>query len=411
MRYDWEWLQEIANIHGDTFYLLDLQQFRNNWIEFSDAFQSIYSRSQLAYSYKTNYIPKLCKIADELGGYAEVVSHMEYELACKLNVHPKKIIFNGPYKRMKETQAALLSGSIVNLDSWYEVNMVQAIAEHYPNNKLSIGLRCNLDIENHTHSRFGFDTGDDSLTRIFEHLKPYDNCHIAGLHCHMLTKTRSAEDYSAITRKMLALTGELFKGEHPDFIDLGGGFLSRMNPFLQEQFDFAVPTFQEYANAIAEQFASMFPGDGPDLILEPGISITADVMKFIVRVIDIKSIASKTYVLAAGSIYNIKPTKSRRNLPMTIVRDPAGSTAEARGMSDIVGYTCMEDDILFHGCDKTIAKNDFVIFDNVGAYTLVLKPPFILPCPPVLSYDPDMDSFETIKLQEDVSDVFRTYKF
>ena len=55
--------------------------------------------------------------------------------------------------------------------------------------------------------------------------------------------------------------------------------------------------------------------------------------------------------------------------------------------------------------------NDYVVFENVGAYTLVLKPPFIRPCPAVLAWDPESKAFEVIKRQEELSDVFTTYVF
>jgi diaminopimelate decarboxylase len=74
-------LKKIKDQFGEAFYLLDSDQFRQNFLELKEAFSSIYPRFNIAYSYKTNYTPALCKIVDELDGYAEVVSEMEMELA------------------------------------------------------------------------------------------------------------------------------------------------------------------------------------------------------------------------------------------------------------------------------------------------------------------------------------------
>ena len=92
-----EW-QNLISEYGPSFYLLDSEQFRENFLELKAAFSSFYPHFNIAYSYKTNYTPKLCKIINELGGYAEVVSAMELELARRIGVKEANIIWNGPYK-------------------------------------------------------------------------------------------------------------------------------------------------------------------------------------------------------------------------------------------------------------------------------------------------------------------------
>ena len=91
-------LNTLCRKYGDSFYLLDYDRFAKNYDEFLKAFTKFYPKTILAYSYKTNYTPKLCKIINEKGGFAEVVSEMEYDLAIKIGVNPQNIIVNGPYK-------------------------------------------------------------------------------------------------------------------------------------------------------------------------------------------------------------------------------------------------------------------------------------------------------------------------
>ena len=52
-------LLELTERFGDAFYLLDSAQFKRNFIELKKAFSDIYPNFNIAYSYKTNYIPKL----------------------------------------------------------------------------------------------------------------------------------------------------------------------------------------------------------------------------------------------------------------------------------------------------------------------------------------------------------------
>ena len=70
-------IRALSLVYGDAFYILDSKKFNNNFIELSNAFKTIYPNFNIAYSYKTNYTPKLCKIVNKNGGYAEVVSEME----------------------------------------------------------------------------------------------------------------------------------------------------------------------------------------------------------------------------------------------------------------------------------------------------------------------------------------------
>ena len=388
MDFSWHLIHSLEETYGDSFYLLDPKRFQDNYNEFQQAFRRIYPNTRIAYSYKTNYTPKLCQLVNSMEGYAEVVSRMEYDLALRVGVPPQRIIFNGPYKR--ETD-------------------IEAMAKRSPDHTLTVGIRCNFDIGTDSVSRYGFDAEGEEFKSVFETLGRLDNCRVGGLHCHFLAPQKSAKAYSRITRKMLELTLNYFGDNHPQFIDVGGGFFSKMSPDLRKQFGYPVPTFEEYAQAIAPQFAAAFPRDtGPELILEPGIAITADIMKFVAKVIDIKTVRSRTVALVSGSVFNIKPTLNDKNLPIQVLSNNNQSES-ANGTIDIVGYTCMENDRLYKGYTGPLDVGDYIVFDNVGAYTIVLKPPFIMPCPAMIAYDSALEEFEIVKQQESSSDVFSTF--
>jgi diaminopimelate decarboxylase len=407
----WKLLNNLEGEYGDSFYLLGLNSFKRNYHEFLEAFRHIYPNTNIAYSYKTNYVPKLCQVVNALGGYAEVVSRMEYDLARRVGVPPERIIYNGPYKCESDIKEALLSGAVVNIDGPYEVDIVKGVAREAPNHNLLVGLRCNFDVGTDYTSRFGFDVHGDQFRTALEALNGIDNCLVAGFHCHFLPPNRSVEAYATIALRMIELFKDHFSDTHPGFIDLGGGFFSRMSPDLRKQFLCHVPDFREYAEAIGSQFAHAFPeNSGPMLILEPGIAITADVMRFVAKVIDIKKVGSRTVALVSGSIYNIKPTLNDKNLPLIVMSNNPKSEIRNEPV-DLVGYTCMESDRLYSAYEGPLSVGDYVIFSNVGAYTVVLKPPFIHPCPVILAYDPDSKELSVIKHRETFSDVFSTYEF
>lgn len=411
---DWDILEELSNIYGDSFYLLDSQRFERNYDEFLKAFRDIYPKTFIAYSYKTNYTPKLCALIDRKGGYAEVVSEMEFDLAAKLGVPIQKIIFNGPYKSKKAIKKCLLGGGIVNLDSFYEIDIVEKIARDNPEINMSIGIRCNFDVGSSMPSRFGFDIDGKDFYRTFGRLKNIDNVVIKGLHCHF--PNRDLESFIVRVDKMLRLSEKLFSLP-PEFIDIGGGFCGKMSEFLKKQFKYRVPNYQEYAEAIGTKFREFYKhlddSEKPKLLLEPGTALVADTMKFVVKVIDIKAIRNKIIATVSGSKYNVIPTSADGiNLPITVYQKPENDRHyEEYDSIDIAGYTCMENDYLYRGYKGSLKRGDYIVFDNVGSYSIVLKPPFILPNCPIIEYNPKKKSYEIIKRKEENEDIFRTFNF
>ncbi|MFA6375888.1 MAG: decarboxylase [Candidatus Paceibacterota bacterium] len=412
MEITWDLLKKLNNKYGESFYLLDSHKFEENYKEFIKVFRDIYPNTFVAYSYKTNYIPKLCKIINSYGGYAEVVSEMEYDLATRIGVLPKNVIFNGPYKTEAVMEIILLGGGIVNLDSFYEIDIVEKIAKNNLNVNISVGIRCNFKLSRSGASRFGFDVDGDELSQAISKLRKINNVNIAGLHCHY--PNRNIESFTYRVDEMVNLSKKYFSLP-PKFIDLGGGYFGKMSRSLKDQFDFDVPSYKEYAEKIATKFKLFYQdiddAAKPKLILEPGTALAADTVKFVTRVINIKTIGNKKIATVSGSKYNISPTLNDKNLPINIYRDLNDCSAEEYEAIDIAGYTCIEHDYLYKDYKGRLEIGDYVVFDNAGSYSFVLKPPFIMPNFAIIEYDFKEDKAEIIKRKEESNDIFKTFIF
>ncbi|MCA8944178.1 MAG: alanine racemase [Planctomycetes bacterium] len=400
-------LERIAREHGDSFYLLDLDAFRSNYHRLRDSFRNHYPDTEIAYSYKTNYTPRLTKLVDSWGGYAEVVSRMEYDLALRVGVEPARIVFNGPYKRPEDVEFALGNGSTVHVDAPWQADEVAAVARR-ASGKVRAGVRVTFDTGTGKPSRFGCDADNDAeLVAVFKTLRDA-GVHVTGVHCHFSNPSRGVDVYQRVAKRMIAIADRFFGDEIPDYIDIGGGFFSNMSDELRAQFDAQIPTYEQYGDGIAPLFAERYGKEGgPQLILEPGVSITADIMQFAARVLDVRPVGPRRIALVAGSIHNIKPTLNAKNLPFQLVRGGDGATIE--GPYDIVGYTCMEHDLLFGGAEGSVGVGDWAVFDNVGAYTNVMKPPFIRQQVPILAVEGGEPTGEVVKRAETLDDVISTY--
>lgn len=400
-----EILLEISKQYGDAFYLLNSEQFRENYTELFKAFQTIYPHFNIAYSYKTNYTPRLCRIVNDLGGYGEVVSEMELEAALRVGVPPQKIIWNGPIKNAGKTEELLLAGGTVNLDSIFEWNTVKETALKYPDRLLHIGIRCNYDIGDGTVSRFGFDVESQDFSRILTLIKESNNVRLISLQSHFAN--RSAVYWPARAEGMIKavhLAKEIL-GYVPERIDLGGGIYGKMPEELKRQFASAIPDYKTYAQAAAKPFARAFPDAAPELLIEPGSALAGDSMKFVCRVGSIKTVRGKTFATVLGSQKNV----SMDGVTPPLEVYPTDGEKRRYTNLDIVGYTCIEADVLYRGFAGRLGIGDYLVFGNCGSYSLVMKPPFILPNFPVL--DICDGTITLIKTGECFDDLFHTFVF
>lgn len=398
--------ENILNLqkkYGESFYLLDSYKFKNNFLELKKAFTDIYPNFNIAYSYKTNYTPKLCKIVNSLNGYAEVVSEMEVELARKIGVDYTNIIWNGPIKNKKELKSFLLKGGIVNIDSLEEFEFIRQIIEKNSENIFKLGIRCNFDVEDNVLSRFGFDINGEDFQKVLTFLLSKKNVKLINFQCHFAK--RQIEYWPKRVEEMLNLIDKI--KFVPERIDLGGGLLGKMEDLLKNQFSYPIPSYVDYAKIIATMFKNKFEKSGkkPELIIEPGTALVGDCMKFISPVKSIKEIRGKKIATILGSQKNI--SMSGVNPPIEII-NICENPQEYKNI-DIVGYTCIEGDVIYKNYTGKIGLEDIVIINNCGSYSLVMKPPFILPNFAVI--DISGEKVEVIKEKETFDDIFKTFIF
>ena len=400
---DKDTIQQLKSKYGDAFYLLDSEQFRNNFLELRDCFSAIYPKFNIAYSYKTNYTPKLCRIVNELGGYAEVVSEMELELALRIGVRPNKIIWNGPIKNPCKVEEFLVAGGTLNIDSLEEVPIIENIADRNRDNVFNLGIRCNYDVHDGVISRFGFDVESKDFEEILSFVQNNKNFNLKNLQCHFAK--RQVDYWPARAEGMVKLIDRI--GVIPERIDLGGGIFGKMDETLKAQFSSYIPEYHEYAEAVASIISDYFDRREikPELLIEPGSALVGDCMKFVGTVKTIKQVRGKYFATVLGSQKNI--SMAGVNPPLEVI--PMGKIQKQYANIDLVGFTCIESDILYKNYCGSLAVGDAIMISNCGSYSLVMKPPFILPNFPVL--DICGDKVEVIKKAETFDDIFHTFHF
>lgn len=402
-----ELLNNLSERFGNAFYLLESATFEENYRELTAAFKAYYPKFNIAYSYKTNYTPKLVQIVNRLGGYAEVVSDMEMEIALRSGVPASRIIWNGQVKNPNKVKELLLTGGTVNVDSIYEIENIREIAASHPKHVINVGVRCNYDVGDGVVSRFGFDVDGEDFDTVLRFIVETPNVHLVNLQAHFAK--RAPEFWKARALGMLKIYDKVVEkyGLKPERLDIGGGIYGKMPDSLRKQLKIHEITYDDYASRAAKLFAEHFEGnpDAPYLFVEPGSAIAGDCMRFVSRIETIKNVRGKTIATVIGSQKNI--SMSGINPPMELV---AGGKEQSEYTDlDIVGFTCIEGDVLQKNFNGKLAVGDYIVIGNCGSYSLVMKPPFILPNFAVL--DINGENAEVIKRAETFDDLFHTFRF
>ena len=390
-------------------YFFDESAFTSNYWDFVNTFESVYSKYQLSYSYKTNYIPYVCKLIKTYGGYAEVVSDMEYTLAKRLGYSNDQIVYNGPVKGplMEEH---LLSGGILNVDNLEEAQRICLLAQKHPHHLFKLGIRINLDVTTDFISRFGLELGSQLLAETVQVLRSCKNIQIVGVHGHS-GHARGLSAWARRVETLLAAADSIVVGT-PAYISLGSGMFGRPDPRLAKQFPCKIPTYEEYAQTvlmpIAQHYAHLSEEEKPTVFTEPGATVVSAYISFAAKITSFKVIRNRNIAACEGSFYNLGEICRSRQLPLDVI--PSGNDATHFENVDIVGYTCLENDILYRNYSGPLGLGDILVFHNVGGYSVVSKPQFIQPNFPAVAVKETGEIIEIMR-PETFEDVFSKFVF
>lgn len=401
-------IQKQLKHTGTPFYIFDETGFEENYKELEGLFQSIYPNYHISYSYKTNYTPYICNLVKKYGGYAEVVSDMEYELAKRLGYPNNMIVYNGPSKGPKMFEH-LDEDGILNIDSYDEAIRIVDYCLKNNNKDFKCGIRINLDLGGDFISRFGMQEDSDDLLNAIKLIKGTPNLKLAGLHCH-ISRCRGKEAWAKRADYMIAMADKYIDGT-PEYISLGSGMYADMPFFLKEQFGGdSVPTYEDYAEATIKPFAIRYGNcdNPPMLFTEPGTTLVARYINFVTRILSIKGIRGRNIANMDGSFHNLGEICTLKKLPINIIS--GGGTQKLYPNLDIMGYTCLEQDLMYEGFEKPIATDDILVFENVGGYSIVDKPQFIKPQCEMFVKKTD-GTIKSIMRPEKFDDVFGKFSF
>jgi diaminopimelate decarboxylase len=378
-------LKELASLHGTPLYLLSVNHVLGSMKTLRDGLAVYYPNSEISYSVKTNYLADILGKVLNQGFRLEVVSRHEMALAQQCGAKPVNLLFNGPVKSPDDLGYCYQHSIDVNLDSADELAIAATIGTL--DKPFRLGLRAAATLKNGNVSRFGIHFEDLSALNQIRSLISTKRVEIVGLHTHHSSR-RDAQSYCDRLDHLHHVAQLL--GIEPSYLDIGGGVGSNPPPEIAAQLSYPIDDPQQLATMIGKHAFGKFGGDGPRIIMEPGIAVLAQSMNYLTRIVSVKNRGTGQVAVCDGSLFDVNPLRSTIFPPCYLLASQEMSASFTVEPTRLYGGTCMEIDqigVLLAGQAPT--PGDLVLVTNVGAYSACLAPHFIIPSPPVYSLDSD----------------------
>jgi diaminopimelate decarboxylase len=370
-------VRRIAEAVGTPAYIYSAATLRNHYDQIATHFAEL--RPLICFSIKSCSNLHLLRLMAERGAGMDVVSGGELFRAQQAGIDPAKIVYAGVGKTDREIREAIDAGiHLFNIESEAELANLIELAKGAAR-PLRAALRVNPDVDPKSHrhtstgkreTKFGVDL--ERARRVFAEFGHDRNVRLCGIHLHIGSPVNTVQPYVEAITKTLALIADLRRdGFEIDTFDLGGGLGALYG-------DKPVATIREYA----AQIVPLLRGQGLQIILEPGRSITANASILLARTVFVKRGGDKTFVIIDGSmtelirpafyeayhfIWPVQPGPGFE--PPSRSPEPLPGTSEV----DVVGPVCESGDFLAKGrMLPPVKRGDLLAIFTAGAYGFVM---------------------------------------
>ncbi len=358
-------VQDISKKFGTPTYCYSYGQLKKNITDFKKSFSSF--APLICFAIKSNTNVNLIREIRKFGLGADVVSIGELMMALKAGIDPKKIVFSGVGKTSNEISYAIDKKILlINAESKSEINEIKRIARS-KKKIVNIGIRLNPNTDAKTlkqistgkkENKFGVD--EKTFFDLVNYSKLSKNISLKCLSVHIGSQILDYKPYE----KMLKVVDKIIKKSNHKFkfIDLGGGMgisYEKNNKKLN---------YQKYNIAIKK----FLKNHKSKIIFEPGRSIVGNIGSLISKVIYIKEINKKDFIILDAAMNDLmRPAlygANHRTLPVI------KTNQTSKKVYEFVGPICESTD-KFTTLKKfqKLKEKDLVVMCDVGAYGMSLS--------------------------------------
>jgi diaminopimelate decarboxylase len=296
-------ISQIAREHGTPFYLYHGEMISERVRRVREALGT-----EVSYSVKANPSLGVCQlIARERQAGAEVASSGELAVARAAGFEPDDIVFAGPGKTDDELRMIVEEGIFAdNVESLGEIDRLATIAGSM-RRQIGVGLRINPATQlmgsqmrmGGTVGQFGIDQVEleEAVLKTLSHPELV----LRGIHVYTATQVFEVEPLLEHCRNILeiALEAADYAGRPLEMIDFGGGFGV---PYFEKMVEFDLESFGEGFRQLLETYRSDPRLAGCRFLFELGRYLVADAGVYVTRVVDVKQMREKTFVVTDGGM-------------------------------------------------------------------------------------------------------------
>lgn len=383
-------LNEVISRFGTPLYIIDENTLHAKVREFLDAYKGFKGKRQVAYSVKANFNPAVIKAFIKDGIMFDLTSLGELYFYTRCNGKPEDVVYTSVTEEEDEYIQVLKAGvGRVVVSSYNGLMNVISAAERL-NVKPRIMIRVNPEVgvkaevkASYRHGKFGvpFNTNArDSATNMLKYImnNACNSIEFEGFHFHLGSQIT---DYSCFAHALERLDAFIasMKKLYPRFsfntIDIGGGTPVSYGDYVPKPAEIA-GSIVDRLNRIADNHNEFM------LIVESGRYLTAESTILISRIVNIKEYTNDRFIIAdAGYHILLDAALLKQEYPQEVF--PRDNNSIGNGSSNtrihLAGRLCDTYDIfpLSKASRLDDAKESkYIIFYNVGAYSIVFNMPF-----------------------------------
>lgn len=369
-------LVELASEYGTPLFVISERILRENCVRIIRAFTDHYPDTNVFYSYKTNYLPYVCRLAHSESLGAEVTSGFELFLAQRNQVPPQKIIFNGIGKEREAIRQALQLGiQVITVESIDELLFIEQAARSL-GVEAPLGIRLNPGLPWHKDWAYKFGLRKDDALIATEIIAKSPHLFLREVHMHIGSQVEKPRPYVRALDALIEFLREIVAEHDIEFVNMGGGFPNRA---LYEYREFPpqsdaepeISGIEEFAEFICAQYARLVSEldreEDIALALEPGRYIVSSAMLLLTSVIWTKQQGESSWAICDGGM-NLAPKVREEYHDIRVANN---MQAEPERIYSVGGPLCSSFDVIgFNRNLPRLVPGDLIAVMDMGAYSI-----------------------------------------
>lgn len=396
-----------AMAHGveTPFFAFSERKLRDSFRELMDPIRRVHPRTNIAWSYKTNYLEPVCVALHDLGAHAEIMSAFELDLVERRCPAMPRLFFNGLVKSEGILQRLVRQGGYIHCLCLEDLKQVEraAVACLRP---AKVALRLVFaDLAESEWERFGFAAGGRALDDALSYVATSPWLELDGLHAHLGTFLDDPTLYGRLTQSLRSTSREIEArtGRPLSYLDIGGGLASANTPRYKAPAPGGTPTLAAYGETIAEAARGMNPDT--ELIIESARALVDPAGSLWTTVVRVDKTKGGQTAWVDSGIHQLYTALSFFHGvdAATLDRPAAAGTVTTR----ILGSLPMNADVLAERAAlPALRVGDILRFRDAGAYNVSMGMTFTAGRPAVVWHGVD-GSLAVVRRTETVDDVQR----